>query len=371
MEVVRELAAYLRPGPGPHSDPVVGWPALLTLADQHQLLPSLWSALRSRGVHPLPEDVGDRSSPLATLERAYRDNAARVDDLRSQAVLVLDLLDARGIDAVAMKGAHWLMAGWQRDPGARVLVDIDIVIPPAFAGEAMRALTQVGYAPVPNAPDDDLTLDHQLVALAAPGHQGSIELHLAPIAEAYAPVLDAEELRDAADSTHAYGRSRRVPSSTHAMVLLISHAQLQDANTRLLRLPLRALRDLAVLVDEGHASADWDAVGSHFARAGAHASVGLAGFAVASAELFGVELPLPTRGGAAWLHAAQWATDHGGPAGAYRELVCLPRGLRAERMQHLYGAVGGTELARARLRHLTSGAMRRVSSRARPNRSTA
>lgn len=360
LRVVDELAAYLRPGPGPCGDPETGWPALLDLAADHQLLPALWSALQARGVRSLPDGVGDERSPLRELERAHAHNEARVRDLRSQAVLVLDALDAAGIDAVAMKGVHWLLAGWQRDPAARVLVDVDILIPHALAIDAQNVLERLGYAPVVGAPHDDLTLDHQLVALAAPGRRGSVELHFAPIAPAYRKLLTADEVRDSANVVIVEGHEWLVPDPTHAMVLLIGHAQLQDGGARLLKLPLRALRDLATLVDEGHGVADWHAVGERFARAGEHASLALAGFAVAARDLFGLELAVPTRGGAPWLHAAQWAVEHDRTARILRELVSLPRSLRAERMRDLYGARGRGELTAARARHLSAGARRRV-----------
>ena len=358
--VVRELAAYLRPGVGPCGDPVSGWPALLDIAADHQLLPALWSALHARGVRALPEGVGGDRSPLRELERAHAINAARVRDLRSQAVLVLDALDDAGIDAIAIKGLHWLLAGWQRDPASRVLVDIDILIPRPLARDAQRALELLGYAPVPGAPRDDLTLDHQLVALAAPGHRGSVELHVAPIAPAYAKLLTADELFDAAEVQIIERRERRLPNATHAMVLLIAHAQLQDGDARLLRLPLRALRDLAVLVDEGHGTADWDAVGGRFRGAGEHAAIGLAGFAAAAEALFGLQIDVPRRRGAGWLHATQWAIDHDRTARTLREIVSLPRALRPERMHELYGASGAASVAAARVRHLSGGATRRI-----------
>lgn len=360
MRVVRELAAFLRPGPGPCEDPVSGWPALLDVAADHQLLPALWSVLRDRGVRPLPDGVGDDRSPLRELERAHAVNEQRVRDLSSQAVLVLDALDDAGIDAVAIKGLHWLLAEWQHDPAGRVLVDIDILIPRELAADAQHALEQLDYAPVAGAPRDDLTLDHQLVALAAPGHRGSVELHLSPIAPAYGKLLTTDEIFDEAEIRVVAHRERRLPNATHAMILLIAHAQLQDGDARLLRLPLRALRDLAVLVDEGHGVADWPALGARFTGAGEHASVALAGFAAAAEDLFDLELDVPRRGGARWLHAAQWAIEHDRTAHAVREIVSLPRALRAERMHALYGARGPASVAAARLRHVSAGATRRI-----------
>ena len=142
------------------------------------------------------------------------------------------------------------------------------------------------------------------------------------------------------------------------MILAIGHPQLQDESARDLRLPLRALFDVATVAPAIGGSVDWDRVRFHFRRA--RASIALAGFAIAQAELFAVELPVRTTGGLAWWHAARAATDHPAVAQRYREAVSLPRSLRPERMQRLYGVDRGLDLWRARAAHLAHGAKRRV-----------
>lgn len=354
--VVRELAAHLRPGTGPTGDPAVGWAALLALADEHRLLPALWSSLAARGVRPLPAGLAggapDRA-PLAVLERAHRENAARVADLREQLDLVLDALDTEGIDAVPIKGAHHLLAGWLPDPAARVMVDVDVLVPAGRADAAVGALAGLGYRPAGPAPDA-LTSGHQLQALAHPGRAGSVELHVEPIIGFHRSLLTAEEVFADAVSVEVSTARRRVPSDTHAMVVLAGHAQLHDEGALLLHLPLRALWDVAVL--DGVVRADWEAVAGHFARDGRRSSLALAGFAVAAHDLFGVDLDVPARGGSAWLRAVGLAERHPGAADAYRRAVYLPRSLRRERMAHLYGATGGLTLQVARARHLVRGA---------------
>jgi hypothetical protein len=106
------------------------------------------------------------------------------------------------------------------------------------------------------------------------------------------------------------------------------------------------------------AAVDWDVVVACFRRA--HASLALAGVAVAAGELMGVELPVATRGGAEWYRATRWAVDHPTAAHRYREAVVLPRALRAERMGRIYGVDHGLPLARARLHHVTRGAAKRL-----------
>ncbi len=354
--VVDELAAYLRRGSGAVGDPRVGWPALLDLAAAHRLLPALWAALTARGVRPLPEPMRAGRSPLAVLARAYEDNAARTRSSRAQLVRVLDARDAADADPVPIKGGHWLLAGWIHDPAARVMVDLDVLVSPARAGDAVRALEAYRYEALAFDPVEGG--DHQLAPMVAPGRPGAVELHVAPVIGFHRRLLTADELRARADVLTVDSVERAVPHATDALIVLLGHAQLQEEAAMLLHLPLRALHDVTNLRPEVLARVDWDAVAGHFRQA--RASVALAGFSVAAAELMAVALPVTTRGGAAWYRAARWAVDHPAAAHRYREAVLLPRALRPARMQRLYGVDAGLPLARARLHHVTRGAATRL-----------
>jgi hypothetical protein len=363
--VVVELAAWLRPDAAPANDgrvgdPEVGWDALLDCAAAHQLLPALWSALVRAGLRPLPAKLRDHAgaSPLAVLEDAYAANATRVDDLASQGRAVLGALADTGIPAMPIKGLHALLARWWADPAARVMVDIDVLVPEDHIDDAMAAVAELGYRDLGTLDPEGLAA-HQQPALGRPGCDGSLELHTAPLVIRHAGLLSGAELFDAADELVVDGRRVPVPSATHAVALLIAHAQLQDDHARLLRLPLRALADTAALETSSvTAEVDWNEVRARFGRR--HASPALSGFAVALDELFGVSLPIPRRDGRAWLAATWFAVDHPRGADSYRELVTLPRALAASRMEHLYGADTAAERAVARVRHLSAGVQRRV-----------
>ena len=156
---------------------------------------------------------------------------------------------------------------------------------------------------------------------------------------------------------------RTLPSSTDAVLLAIGHGQLQDESLKLLELPLRALHDVASLPPDVLASVDWDLVTGAFRRA--RSPIALAAFAFALRELFGVVLPVSTRGGGEWWRAVRWAMDHQDPAHWYREAVSLPRSLRAARMRQLYGVDHGLALTRVRIGHLLGGASKRLTQPAR------
>ncbi len=235
--VVDELAALLRFDViGPVHDPQVGWPALLEVASAHRLLPALWSALSARGVRPLPDDLRHGSSPLAILEQAYLDNDARIRASRRQLVRVLDMLEGVDASPIPLKGSHWLLAGWLRDPAARVMVDIDVLVPRTRSDAATDILERYLYVAVPFDPVDGG--DHQLAPMVAPRWPGSVEVHLEPIIGFHRRLLSAEEVRARAVVIDVDLAARTLPSSTDAVLLAIGHGQLQDESLKLLELPL-------------------------------------------------------------------------------------------------------------------------------------
>ena len=363
--VATELAAWLRPdltrdARDAGTDPGVGWDALLDCAAAHQLLPALWSGLRRSGVRPLPPLLRDRAggSPFVVLEDAYAANAARVDDLAAQGREVLAALHDAGIPALPIKGLHGLLAGWWADPAARVMVDIDVLVTEAHVVDAGAVARALGYRDLGTLDREGLAA-HQRPALGRTGHEGSLELHTAPLVLRHAAMLTTAELFATADSLDVDGRALPVPNPTHAMILTLAHAVLQDDDARLLRLPLRALVDVAAFVARGLTDGvDWHDVRARFARQ--HATPALAGFAVALDELFGCALPVSTKAGRAWLSATWWAADHPGAAQRYREAVSVPRSLSAARMERLYGAHTVTDRTVARARHVAEGLRRRA-----------
>ncbi len=298
-------------------------------------------------------------APLAVLERAHRDNATRVAGLRRQAVRVLDTLAHAGIDAIPIKGSHWLLAGLQPDPAARVAIDVDVSVPPVLAREAFDALVDVGYRPVSLSPGAEPT-DHQLPALVADDHVGSVEVHVKLLRGRHGKVLSSAELHAEADEILVDGVARRVPRATHTLALLVAHALLQDDGTRLLRLPVRAATDLATLVHHRRMEVDWREVAGCFRRGGSEALLALAGFAATARELFDQPSVEPGRPGELWFRAAESAASHARAAAVYRDAVSLPRALSGERMQRLYGADDWESRTSARIGHVTRGAARRL-----------
>jgi hypothetical protein len=344
------------------SDPACGWEALLATADDHRLLPALWSRLIARGVQPLPTALRQPDAPLAILQAAYDDNAARVADLRQQGEALLCALDGRDVDSIPLKGLHWLLADWLPDPAARVMVDIDVLVPANRAATAVAVASGHRYQPVA-IDDPEGMADHEVITLISAGRAGSVEIQVAPLVHRYDAVMPAADLRAGATTIDRGERAQKIPNPTHAVILTIAHAQLQDECHRLLTIPLRALHDVALVMTNEQIVFDWDEVTDRFARAG-HASA-LAGFAAAADELFEVALPVSRRRGHRWVGRTRHAARHPRLAHRYREIVTIPRALSSARMTRLYGTRGPLSRSTARVRHIVRGALRRVAGRGR------
>jgi hypothetical protein len=372
---VTHLAALLAPS-GPRTEvptTSAAWEPLLKAASRHRLVPALWSALRgNEAVDAVPEGLalhwqnqpGDRVPVELALASAYRRNADHVADLCEQAMDILGGLASAGVRAVPLKGIDAVLAGRYRDPAARTMVDIDILVDPSATDRAETVLDGLGYVTVPSPAST-----HQLVPRVRPGRAGSIELHRALTVDRWAAVADADAVLDrsarasrASAGCGAVLRASRHDSATH----LVAHAYLHDEAYLLWRLPLRCVHETALLVT-GPENVDWDIVAGAFSRVGRRRA--LTAHLALTARLFGVSSPLPTA--AVWGYRARATVDLDGHPGVLRgldQLVWLPRTLGADRMADLYQATDRRSRRRARALHArraAARAARRISERQR------
>jgi hypothetical protein len=346
-----ELAQVLR-GAAPST--VTDWPAALALADRQALLPAVWSAaVAHRWSTALPTEVLSAISvhfapgtqpPLLLLQQAYEANARRTVDLRAQAVRLLRQLECNSIAAVPLKGAHALLEGWWPDPSARVMRDLDILVPAHAAESARSALLADGYR---DRLGQHRLARHEYAVLHHPGRAGTIELQVAPLVDRW-PVLKADAL---------LAQAPRI-STTDAVIHTIAHAQLQDEAHLLRRTPLRSLHEIATLSAGARGpEIDWSRVRSAFTRIDAESA--LDSFLALVAHYFEAEIPGARRKRRARAIGltTQTLIRHPASAGLYETIVFQRRQLEAERLRALHGA---GSLRSLRARHVRSGIARAV-----------
>ena len=114
------------------------WPRLLTLTDRsHITLP-----LGIRCQEYLPQSIAAR------IERNLADNSVRQERLFSEYRAIAEVLRAREIDFVVLKGMAHGAPFYVGDLRHRPQYDIDIYCPPVFLESARQGMTAAGFLPV-------------------------------------------------------------------------------------------------------------------------------------------------------------------------------------------------------------------------------
>lgn len=202
------------------------WDHVEATLRQHRLAPWLhWQLTRAqRGV----EAPADRAEKL---REAFRDASLRSLALQGELLKVHRLLDAAGIEHIALKGAFLAPHAYPH-PALRTMRDLDVLVRP---GEAMRAfdvLLAGGCARVPRYPGDPqafLDGGKHLPPLRGPSGRILLEVH----ARLVSPGEAGHVAADAVDEAGIWERRISVPGSpprlwfmapTDLLLHLIVHA---------------------------------------------------------------------------------------------------------------------------------------------------
>jgi hypothetical protein len=273
---LRALAALLRPGAPVPSLDEAGWRAVLALANAHLLTPALAGRMQRVAV---PPDVAEY---LALL---HAHNGARNRALRAQAAELIQALNTRGVAPLLLKGAICLFEDPYGDPDARMIGDLDILVPPPAVDDAVDALQQLGYRASSLYGDGHNAYGE----FVRPGSPAPIDLHLAPIDAPH--LLDAAALWDGAVALAAEPLVVGVPSPTHRVLHALLHAQIHhDGGYYRGDLRLNQLYEVVTLARHYGGAIDWRWIATCYA---AHRlEPALQSYLLAAGELFGLAWPL-------------------------------------------------------------------------------
>jgi hypothetical protein len=267
----------------------IAWPELVRLASDHQVSPGILAALeRADLTRRLPSDLIDYFDGMATLNRQ------RNEQIRDTALALADRLGSIGVAPVFLKGAADLLTGLRRDPGERLQLDIDVLVPRDRLDECVNRLRRDGFESQlhTNSP-----LSHHAAPLWRPGDAAEIELHTQPLAYPFDAMLPAAELLATAQRVVVAGHAVLVPSPAARVIHVVAHAQLTDLGLAYGRVELRQLLDVGHLALRHGAALDWQAIAARFARQG-HGEA-LAVHLLAAARFLQAPVPVP---------ALSWAT---------------------------------------------------------------
>ncbi|HEX4739374.1 MAG TPA: nucleotidyltransferase family protein [Allosphingosinicella sp.] len=250
------LAALLRTGIEAESPmpEVADWPALIALAADEQLTPTLaalpfWSA---RSAH-IPEPVRDYFDAALFLN-AEREQAMAEALARAMAALA-------PMEPVALKGAANLIGHLYKAPGARLMGDLDILV--ADPARAAACLAESGFAASDEPPRPWIRLRHHHAPMRHDRSTGAgVELHdrLETIGD---PVILAPEIVRKRAAVHDFaGRPARIPSPTDRLVHAVAHDQISDRGALSGRIAMRLILEVALLARSEEV--DWEAARSAF-----------------------------------------------------------------------------------------------------------
>ena len=230
---------------------------------------------------------------LATLHRL---NGERNRALRRQAIELIAALNRQSITPALLKGGLCLFDGPYADPAARMMRDLDILVPRVTRDEAIDVLHAHGYRLAQGYGADH----HAFGDFARPGDAGSVDLHTELVDPAHLlPGCGGLAARD-----HSYVRRRRyvAPSATDRVLHNLLHAQLHHlGNFYRGTLQVQQVHELARLARHFGSAIDWPFIEQRL-RTHRLTAV-LESHLLAAHRLFGFAWPLPRPAGpAARLH---------------------------------------------------------------------
>ncbi len=335
-----QLGAVLRSGPDLGAQPAPqiderDWPALLTLANEHLLTPTLHRALKShrRG---LPAEV------WRYLDYLHVMNSRRNRFVHRQALELIGALNEVGITPMILKGALMVLADVRVGRATRMMADIDVVVPHESRSEAFAVLDRLGYKMRSAYPDGH----HAAGEFAREGSPAAVDLHFELVDQRY--VLPANEVWNSATraETPAGGRYF-VPSPTFRVLHNIIHAQVHYLGGFYRGdLDLRQLYELAYLARAYSGRINWTFIRDRMRRY--HLSTTLQSYLINLNLLMGTPWPISdTPTPRARFHAWRCRFQH---CNSLWRNAAVPWGnLRAafawHRMESLYGWAGGGPLA--------------------------
>lgn len=239
----------------------VDWQHVRDLADGERIAPALWIAVRNRGLaNALPPNV------RGELWKIHLFNSLRNKRFREQALAVFRVLNAIGVRPMILKGGASLFDQTFEDPGSRVMVDLDLLVPRERAEECWATLRLQSYDPI--AIDFDYSNHHHLRPLYRPGEQGTVEVHREllphPTALALARTLAWNHVQPREESGTLFG----IPSPTIRVLHSILHSAVVDRAYARADLSLKSLFEIAALQRAFGGAIDWVAIQNAMAEHG-------------------------------------------------------------------------------------------------------
>lgn len=261
-QALQILAEALRPDAGGAAAAarrctVADWPAVIALANAHFVSATLFTTMsRADDWDTLPDELRDY---LALL---HEQNGLRNKHVRQQAEEAIAAFNAAGIAPMLLKGGAALFLDLYGDPAARMIRDLDFLVPKAQLEAAMGVLKGLGYRAVTLYPEGH---NNACGDFARDGYPCAIDLHFELIDAPY--LLTAAEVWRRAQPLALPWAVAYAPSPNDAVLHNILHAQIHHTgNYYRGSFELRQLCDFVMLVRRYPYSVNWRVLANHLRR---------------------------------------------------------------------------------------------------------
>lgn len=274
--------------------PDFDWETILTMAHRGLVATMLYPALHRRGLlERAPVEMVEHLAALHAL------SIERNQLLRRELVRAARAFNAFGVEPVLLKGALALLPDQPSEIAARLLGDLDLLIPADRLAEGQNVLKAFGYYATHD--EDRYTGHHHAPPLFHPDHGGKFELHRAVLGRSLDAALPAAEVWRDSQRIGVEGAFVRAPALTHRVLHNLLHTLVQDRRAGLGILELRQLLDLTQLRTGGDGEIDWPLIRARFTLLGQRAA--LSAYLRTAYNLFGLLLPdgFPSSMMTAWL----------------------------------------------------------------------
>ena len=240
----------------------VSWERVIHRANTHLIISAVWVGLCEKKLDSkLENEVRNYLQKLHTL------NLRRNQGLKRQAIEAVDVLNKIGIVPMLIKGAVQLFQPVHKDFGARMMTDLDILVPKSRIDEAIKALTQIGYQ-IYYDPNIDWEAHYHAPPMGRQGEYGCIELHHGAYGKYANQVLSTAEIWARAEECDTTGIRFKVPNPTYAVLLGLLHSQFTHGYPQRLMLDYKGLHDMVAMVGHLNRDVDWDQIQNRLAKHG-------------------------------------------------------------------------------------------------------
>lgn len=243
------------------------WEPILALAHRHLVAAPWYAALRRRGLlEQAPVEIVEHLAALHEL------SVQRNQLLRRELIRAARAWNALGVEPLLLKGALALLPGQPPEMAARLLGDLDLLLPADRLADCRHALQALGYYATHE--EDHYASHHHAPPLFHPDHGVKFELHRAVLVGSLAATLPAEDVWRDSQQIAFEQAVMRAPSPTHRVLHNLLHTLVQDHRAELGAVELRQVLDLVQFRVRDDAGIVWPLIQARFAALSQDAALG-------------------------------------------------------------------------------------------------